>query len=491
MLNLLKSYLIKMNFKLIFRILGFITIFLGIAMLTPIPFSLYYNSGDVFPLIISAGISILLGSSTFLIKKYNKDIRPKEGAAVVTLAWITFSLFGCLPYIFSGSIPSFTDAFFETMSGFTTTGATILTDIESIPKGILFWRSLTHWIGGMGIIVLSIAILPFLGIGGMQLFKAEVPGPVAEKLKPRVTETAKILWEVYLLLSAIETILLMIGGMNLFDALCHTFGTMATGGYSTQNASIAAYNNPFIHYVIIVFMIFAGTNFSLHYNLFKGNFKVYKNNHEFRYFLLLILIGTIIISFDVFINTNSGFAETIQKSLFQVVSIITTTGYITADYEQWSLSSQLILFLFMFIGGSAGSTGGGMKVMRIILLFKFAYSEIVKLIHPKAIVPIRLGNKTVDQKTMSNITGYFVLVMLIAALGTIIMSFLGLDLATSFGVVAATLNNIGPGLGSVGAIDNYAHLSHPIKWILTFFMLLGRLEVFTVALLLAPSFWKK
>ncbi len=480
-----------MNIRLIIKILGFITIFLGVAMLTPLPFSFYYGTNDIIPLIASAGISIIIGSSTLLIKNKNKDIRSKEGAAIVTFSWLIFALFGSLPFVISGAIPQYPDAFFETMSGFTTTGATILTDITELPRGILFWRALTHWIGGMGIIVLSIAILPFLGVGGMQLFKAEVPGPVADKLKPRITETAKTLWGVYVIISAIETLLLMIGGMNLFDAMTHTFATMATGGYSTQNASIAHYTSPYIHYIIILFMLFAGTNFSLHYHLLKGNYKVYWQNHEFRAFMIIIILATTLISYDVIANTETEFFTGIRDSLFQVVSITTTTGFITADYEKWSISSQLILFALMFVGGMAGSTSGGMKVMRIVLLFKFAYSEVIRLIHPKAVILVRLGGKTVDKKTLANITGYFVLVMLISSLSVIIMALLGLDMITAFGVVAATVNNIGPGLGAVGAVDNYAHLSDTIKWILTFLMLLGRLEVFTVALLLAPSFWKK
>jgi trk system potassium uptake protein TrkH len=480
-----------MNFRLIIRILGFLIIFLGVAMLTPLPFSLYYSSGDLLPILISSGIMILSGGlSVLLVKLRKKDIGPKEGAAIVTFSWILLSAFGSLPYILSGAIPSFTDAFFETMSGFTTTGATILNDITVLPEGILFWRAMTHWIGGMGIIVLSIAILPFLGVGGMQLFKAEVPGPVADKLKPRITETAKTLWYVYVIISAAETILLMLGGLSLFDALCHTFATMATGGYSTHNESIA-YFPPVIHYIIIVFMLFAGSNFALHYHLLKGNFKAYFRNHEFRAFLIIIFIATTFISIDVIMNTDAGISKGIRDSLFQVVSIITTTGFITADYELWSLSSQMLLFALMFVGGMAGSTGGGMKVMRIVLLIKFAYAELIRIIHPKAVILVRLGNQTIDRKILTNIAGYFVLVMLISSLSVIIMAFLGLDIATSFGIVAATVNNIGPGLGTVGAVDNYSHLSDTIKWILTFLMLLGRLEVFTVALLLVPAFWKK
>lgn len=480
-----------MNYKLVLKILGFIAIFIGAAMLLPLPFAWYYGDGDFMPILYSALITLAFGSTALLQRKKNSDIQAKEGFMVVTLGWIIFAGFGSLPYLLSGSIPSFTDAFYETMSGFTTTGATILTDIESLPHGILFWRSLTHWLGGMGIIVLSIAILPFLGVGGMQLFKAEVPGPIADKLKPRVTETAKILWGVYLLLSAIECVLLMIGGMNLFDALCHTFGTMATGGYSTKNTSIAHYSSAYIDYVIIIFMILAGTNFSLHYRWLKGDFKSFLNNWEFKAFISIITVATILIFFDVYGKVFDTVAETIQYVLFQVVAIITTTGYGTADYEQWGLSSQIILYMLMFVGGCAGSTGGGMKVMRILLLVRFAYSEFIRLIHPQAIVSVKLGNNIVDRKTMSNVAGYFVTFSMIAAFSTLLLTFMGIDLVSSLGAVAANINNIGPGLGSVGPTDNYAHFPAVAKWLLSFLMLIGRLELFTVLVLLTPIFWRK
>ncbi len=460
-------------------------------MLLPLPFSLYYGGGDTLPLSISAGITTIVGALAFFLFKTKQEVRPKEGFMIVALGWIVFSAFGSLPYILGNYIPSFTDAFFETMSGFTTTGATILTDIEALPEGILFWRSFTHWVGGMGIIVLGIAILPLLGVGGMQLFKAEVPGPIADKLTPRVTETAKILWGVYVLLSIIETVLLMLGGMNLHAAMCHTFGTMATGGYSTLNASVGGFNSAYIDYIIILFMIIAGMNFSLHYRMLRGNIKDVFINRELQFYFAIIIFATLAIGIDTYINNYSTILETLRYTLFQVVSIITTTGYGTADYEQWSISSQLILFLIMFVGGMAGSTGGGMKVMRIYLLFKFVYAEIVRLVHPQAIVPVRMGNITVNRDVMMNVLGFFVLYMLIAAFSTLFLSFFGIDIVTAIGAVAATLNNIGPGLELVGPTDNYAFLPDVVKWLLSILMLLGRLEVYTVVILLAPSFWQK
>ncbi|MCK5743092.1 MAG: TrkH family potassium uptake protein, partial [Chlorobi bacterium] len=361
----------------------------------------------------------------------------------------------------------------------------------ALPHGLMFWRSLTHWLGGMGIIVLSLAILPFLGVGGMQLFKAEVPGPVVDKLSPRITETAKILWSVYVLFTAGETILLMLGDMSFFDALCHSFGTMATGGFSTKNASIGSYGSAYIDYVIFIFMVIAGTNFSLHYRMLKGSFRAVWKSEEFRFYISIIIGATLLIGIDVYARNYTNIFETLQYTLFQVASIITTTGYGTADYETWSASSQAILFLLMFVGGCAGSTGGGMKVLRIYLLFKFVYSEIVKLIHPQAIVPVRIGGTVVDRKVMTNIAGFFVLFLIITGFGIIIMSYMGLDFRSAAGAVAATINNIGPGLGQVGPTDNYAFIPTGGKWLLSFFMLVGRLEVFTVIILLAPSFWRK
>lgn len=476
----------------VIHILGLLLMFLAATMLLPLPFSWYYDEPDLLPLLISALVTFLSGFLGYRFSSLSKDLRPKEGFAIVAFGWLFFSAFGALPFMISGAIPSFTDAFFETMSGFTTTGATILTEIETLPHGILFWRSLTHWIGGMGIIVLSLAILPFLGVGGMQLFKAEVPGPTADKLTPRITETAKILWVVYVLITLVQTGLLMFGGMNLFEALCHAFGTLATGGYSTRNASVGAYNSAYVDYVIILFMILAGTNFSLHYRFLRGDFKVYLRNEEFRFFLIIIGLATLFIGFDTFFRPGVPFLKSFQDTLFQVVSILTTTGYGTADYEQWSFSSQIILFFLMFIGGCAGSTGGGMKVIRIYVLTKFVFSEIVRLLHPHAVVPVRIGKTVLNRDVLTNILGFFVLYVFIYALSVFVMGEIGnLDIESAFGAVAATLGNIGPGLGSVGPTDNYAHIPALGKWILSFLMMMGRLEVFTVVILFSPSFWKK
>jgi len=480
-----------MHIYLVIHILGFLLIFLSAAMLLPIPFSLYYGEGDYIFFIIAALITFVVGFAAFKFTRLDRDVHAREGFAIVTLGWISFSLLGCLPFLLSGYIPSLTDAFFETMSGFTTTGASILVDVEKLPHGLLFWRSFTQWLGGMGIIVLSIAILPFLGVGGMQLFKAEVPGPTPNKLTPRITQTAKILWGVYILLSSIETILLMLGGMNLFEALCHTFGTMATGGFSTKSASIGHYNSAYIDYVIIFFMLAAGTSFSLHYRFMKREFKSYIKNNEFRLFIFLICSATLLIGLHTFLHHYSNHEMAFRKTLFQVTSILTTTGFTTANFEQWAFSSQFILFLLMFFGGCAGSTGGGMKIIRLYVLIKFVFAEIRRLMHPKAVIPIRVGNTVIPRDIVRNILGFLALMISLFICGVIVMTILGLDLVSAFAAVAATLNNIGPGLGSVGPTDNYAHIPLIGKWVLTFFMLAGRLEIYTVLVLLAPSFWKK
>lgn len=480
-----------MRLHLVIHVLGLLLIFLAAAMLLPIPFSLYYGGGDYVFFLIASGITLVSGFLFFKLTRLDQEVHAREAFAIVTLGWVLFSLFGCLPFLLSGAIPNFTNAFFETMSGFTTTGATILEDIEVLPHGLLFWRSLTHWLGGMGIIVLSIAILPLLGVGGMQLFKAEAPGPAPDKLTPRVTETAKILWGIYALISALETVFLMIGGMTLFDALCHTFGTMATGGFSTKNASIGHYTSPYIQYVIIVFMLLAGTSFSLHYKFLKKKFDCYRKNHEFNFFMLLVGGATLVIGFNTFLHHFPRLETAFRTTLFQVVSILTTTGFVTADYEQWSVTSQFILFLFMFIGGCAGSTGGGMKVIRLVILLQFVRAEVKRLLHPSAVIPVRIGDTVIPRGIVANVLGFQALMLGLFILGVILMSIVGLDLVSSFGAVAATLGNIGPGLGSVGPTGNYAHIPVLGKWALTFFMLAGRLEIYTVLILFAPAFWKK
>ncbi|MGQ8336168.1 TrkH family potassium uptake protein [Sunxiuqinia sp. A32] len=454
--------------------------------------SAIYQESDLLALLYSSLISVGVGASTvFLMRNAEKNIGKHEGFIIVSLVWVVFSFFGSIPYLMSEAIPSMTDAFFETMSGFTTTGSSILNDIESLPHGILFWRSMTQWLGGMGIIVLSLAILPVFGIGGMQLFAAEVPGPTPDKLNPKIKQTAKNLWAIYLLFTIIETILLWIGGMSFFDAINHSFTTMATGGYSTKQASVAYWSSPYIQYVIVFFMFIAGTNFSLSYCALTGKFdKVYKNE-EFKYYILFIIGFTAIIFSGLLITTSLGFEQAFRDTLFQVVSIITTTGYATADYLTWTPFLTILIFALFFFGGSAGSTGGGIKIMRIVLLMKNSYYELRRLLHPNAVIPVRFNKRAVNEQVITNVLAFFMFYFIIFFLSTIILTLIEPSLESSMGAVATCLGNIGPGLGNVGPAENFAHV-HPFgKWFLSFLMLLGRLELFTVLVLFSPAFWKQ
>ena len=481
-----------LNYKVIINFLGFLLILDGLAMMTGIPFSLYYGDNDIFVL-LATGISIALFGFIlyYITKEKNKDVTKREGYVVVTLGWIVMSFFGALPFVIHGAIPSFTDAFFETMSGFTTTGSSILNNIEAIPHGLLFWRSLTQWLGGMGFIVLSIAILPILGIGGMQLFVAEVPGPTKDKIHPRVRETAKRLWGIYVILTAAETLLLLVGGMNFFDAINHSFTTMATGGFSTKQASIAYFTSPFIHYVIIFFMFLAGMNFSLHYFSMHGQFKKVTENEEFKFYTFLVVAFTIVISIGLFNTHHFGIETTFRDSLFQVTSMITTTGFVTADYELWGVFYHTLFFLMLFIGGSAGSTGGGVKSVRHLLLIKNSTLELRRLIHPRAVIPVRYNGTSVGKDIIFNVMAFLLFYIAIFVFSTIVMTMVGLDFLTAMGSVATCLGNVGPAIEGVGPTDNFANIPDLGKWILSFLMMLGRLELFTVLIIFSPAFWKK
>lgn len=443
-------------------------------------------------LFYSAGITLISGLIFQLLgRKASKTIGRREGYIIVSLVWIVFSSFGLLPFYLSGSIPTITDSFFETMSGFTTTGSSILNDIEALPYGILFWRSIIQWLGGIGIIVISLAVLPFLGVGGMQLFAAEVPGPTADKLTPKVHETAKRLWIIYIGLTFAETVLLRFGGMNWFDAVNHAFTTMATGGYSTKQASIAYWDSDFIHYVIIGFMFLAGTNFTLTFFAINGKLGKLWRNEEFQYYLWFVVIFSTIVSISLVVAHQFGVELAIRDALFQVVSIITTTGYATADYETWIPFLITIIFVLMFFGGSAGSTGGGPKIVRIVMLLKNSVYELKRLIHPNAILPIRYNKSIVSQDIVTNVLAFFVFYILIVLVSIVVMSSIGLDFETAIGAVVSCIGNIGPGLGDVGPSENFANIPTFGKWYLSFIMLLGRLEIFTVLVVLSPAFWKK
>jgi len=480
------------NFKLIIKFLGILLMILSGFMMLSSLWDFLHDESTTKAILISAVITFGAGLSFYQPTRKNdhKNIGKKDGYIIVTLTWVSISLFGSLPFYLSGHIPSFTDAFFETISGFTTTGATILEDIEAMPESLLFWRSTTHWLGGMGIIVLTLAILPILGVGGMQLFVAEAPGTTPSRLHPRITETAKRLWLIYVIFTAVLTILLMMGEMNFFHAINHAFSTMATGGFSTRNESIAAYG-PYTHYVIILFMIIAGTNFSLHYFALKGQVSRLINNDEFRFYIYMIFGFTVLFTTSIYFIHDTGFEQAFRDSFFQLVSIITTTGFITTDYLEWRGFLWFIIFLLMFTGGCIGSTGGGIKMIRHLLLLRNTTQELKRLIHPAAVFPVRFEGKTIPAEIIYNFLAFFLLYIAIFMIGGAIMSILGLDFQTALGSTAATLGNVGPGIGNVGPVDNYAHIPAIGKWFLAFFMLLGRLELFTVLLLLTPAFWKK
>ena len=481
-----------MNIKIILRVIGLLMFFEGVAMLLALAISLLYQENDTMGFVLSSGINLLVGALIiWLTRKASRDIGKREGYIIVVLVWIIFSLLGSLPYIFTGAITNYTDAFFETMSGFTTTGSSILNDIESLSHGILFWRSLTQWLGGMGIIVLSLAILPVFGIGGMQLYIAEVPGPSHDKISLRIKQTVATLWVIYLIMTIAQSILLWIGKMPLFDAVCHSFTTISTGGFSTKQANIAFWPSAYMQYVFILFMFLAGTNFVLTNFAVRGRIKYIFKNEEFKYYGFIILSFTIIIFTGLLITTQTGIEEAFRNSLFQVVSVITTTGFVTVDYLLWKPILLVLLFSTFFIGSSVGSTGGGIKIMRIVLLFKNGYYELKRMVHPNAVIPLKFNKHSVDSKIVTNVLAFFVLYFMIFGVSTVFFMLFEPNLETSMGAVASSLGNIGPGLGSVGPAETYAHI-HPVgKWFLSFLMLLGRLELFTILVLFSPSFWKQ
>ncbi len=484
-----------MNIKLSLKILSALIAFIGVCLIIPMALSiLHHHDGEGLRLFIISSSSIIVGLFLFkILKPESKELTHKDGFFIVACGWTIFSFIGALPFYFSKYFQSFADAFFESASGFTTTGSTILTNIEAVAPSLLFWRSIIQWLGGMGIIVLSIAILPFLEIGGMQLYQAEVPGPTKDKLTPRIEDTAKLLWIVYFLFTLAEVILLMLGGMSLYDAVCHAFTTMATGGFSTKNASIAAYNSPYIDYVITFFMFSAGINFSLHYQLiFQKNFKCFLKNTEVKFYFLINLIATIILTISLYINKNyHTIIDSFRYAVFQAVSIVTTTGYGTADYEKWSYLCQFLLILLMLIGGCAGSTGGGIKHIRIYVYLKYTWNQIFKIIHPNAVKNLKIEGKIVEERVISSILSFIALYFLIFTISSILLlAFGGQDIVTSLSAIIATLSNIGPGLGNVGPVDNFSGFTAFGKIILSFCMIIGRLEFYTILVIFAPDFWK-
>ena len=482
-----------MHFWRVLRLVGFLILFLGLFMAAPFCVSLISSDGSAPALFSSMLITCAAGG--LLIASSRKDREPhlshRDGVAIVAIGWLAAGLFGALPFMLTDCIGSFTDACFESVSGFTTTGASILRNIEGLPDSVLLWRSIVQWLGGMGIIVLSVAILPFLGVGGMQLYKAEIPSPVVDKLKPRISDAARALWKVYILFTALEIVLLFAGGMSFFDALNHAFCTMPTGGFSTKNASIAHYNSSYFDAVIVVFMLLSGINFSLHYRLLRGEGKVFWKDDECRIFLGLVGILIVMVTLNLYGSVYDTLGKAFRHAAFQVSSLITTTGFVTADYDQWPVFSQVLLILCMFLGGMAGSTGGGIKTMRLILLVKQAYQEVFRIIHPHAVTTVKLGARAVPPDVLASIWGFTSISLAILAGSTVIMTALGLDLISAFSSVASCTFNVGPGLGMVGPVQNYAGVPTPGKWVLIFCTLAGRLEFYTLIVLLIPEYWRK
>ena len=479
------------HYKAIGKIMGALLMLFSLLMLPGVGFSFYYGSGDHIPLIISGSASFLIGVVLFFsFAKQDKNIRKREGYLIVTTSWLLMSFFGMLPYLLSGTATSISDAIYETVSGLTTTGASIFPDVESLPKGILFWRSMTHWIGGLGIIVLTVAIFPLLGIGGIELFVAESPGPTSDKLHPRIRETAKRLWYIYLGLTVVCTILFELGGMTFFDAINHAMAAMATGGFSTKNTSLAFYDSAFIDYTAILFMFLAGTNFTVIYFGLTGKFDRVWKSDEFKAYTGAILAFAFFLTVPIYFYSGHDLEKAFRDTLFQVVSLITTTGFITADYTQYSSGLTLVFFMLLFLGACAGSTAGGIKFVRHLAFFKNSWLEFKRIVHPRAVVPLKINGDRVTGKIITHIMNFLLIYLMIFVTGSVIISLMGYDILTSFGAVATCLGNVGPGIGKVGPVDNFAFFDPFSKVFLSFLMLLGRLELFTILVLFTPYFWR-
>lgn len=454
-------------------------------MALPLAISLAYHQPDAMAFMASILITALAGLCLTLVFKIgNGELRIRDGFILVGLIWVAAGIFGALPFYFSGSA-SIVDAVFETVSGFTTTGATIFASIEDKPMGILLWRSLSHWLGGMGIIVLSVAFLPRLGAGAMQLFRAEVPGPTAERLIPRIKETAKVLWVIYAAITVVLVFALLLAGMNFFEAINHAFATMGTGGFSTRNLSIASFSSPGIEWILTFFMLAAGINFTLYYYIVNRRWSLFFKDRELRFYLAIVAVAGAVITANLFLSgTYATLWQSIRYSYFQVSSLITTTGFSSADFNLWPPLSQGILMVLEFIGGSAGSTAGGIKVIRVLIVFKIIRREFYRLLHPKIVRPVRVGNKVIPQEMLSNIAGFILLYILLFVVAGLVVSAMGVDVLSAFSGAAATLGNIGPGLNKLGPLSNYGILPVGAKVVYIFCMLLGRLELFTFIIFL-------
>lgn len=479
------------NFREVWRVIGFLILLVGILQIPSVALSFYLKTDDFSGFLMSLALSLGTGSVMSRLKsKSDQGIRKREGYLIVAFGWIAMCIFSMLPYLLSGYIPELSNAFFESVSGLTTTGATILPDIEIMPDGILLWRSTTHWIGGMGIIVLTVALFPLLGIGGMELFVAETPGPSSDKLHPRIKETARKLWQLYLALTIILIILYWLAGMSFLDACNHSMATISSGGFSTKNASMGFYTSPLIQYTCIFFMFLAGVNFSLIYFSLKGNVRKLLWNEEFRAYLWVIFATTVFVTIGIYRTGDYGFEESFRAGLFSIVSLITTTGFGTTDYTQWTNGLTLIFFILLFAGGCAGSTSGGIKFIRHTVFFKHTILEFKRILHPQALLSLKINKKSVSPKIVNHIMTFLLTYLLVIFTGMFVLSVAGYDLETSISAVATSLGNVGPGIGGVSPANTFAFFTPGIKVFLAVLMLIGRLELFTILVIFTPYFWK-
>ena len=480
-----------MNYRMIGKSIGNLLLVEAACMLPSLLISLIYPESDGAAFAVAIALTTAAGFLLSRLKSNAGGLYARDGFAIVALGWILLSAFGALPFLLSGAIPRVEDALFESISGFTTTGASILREVESLPRGILFWRSFTHWMGGMGVLVMMIAIMPSVKANTIHILKAESPGPTPGKLVPKVSQTAKILYLIYILLTATQVVFLVAGGMPLYDSLVHSFSTAGTGGFSSRNLSVAAYGSDYIEIVITVFMFLFGVNFTLYYTAFKGGLKNALHDEELRVYFFTVVGAAALIAINVYSQVYRTVGESVQHAAFQVSSLITTTGFATADFNLWPVFSQLILLLIMFIGASAGSTGGGLKVVRVVVLFKVIKRELTRVIHPRAVRTIKLNGRLVDEEVVSGVMAFFYFYILIFVAAVLTVALEGEDIVTTVTSVIATLNNVGPGLGRVGPMGNFADLSVLSKAVLSLCMLIGRLEIYPIMLLMFPSFWKR
>ena len=480
------------NFKTIIRIIGILLLLETVMFLVCSSVSFYYRESDMLDFWkaggITAGIGLLLAA---LGKGGERQLTRRDGYVLVSFAWVAFSLFGMLPFYIGGYIPDIADAFFETMSGFSSTGATILDDIESLPHGILFWRSMTQWIGGLGIIMFTIAVLPIFGVSGLQVFAAEASGPTHDKVHPRIGITAKWIWSIYTGITTLLVCLLMLGGMDWFDSICHAFATTGTGGFSTKQASVAYYNSPYIEYVISIFMFISGINFTLVLLFVNRKFKKFIGNAELKFYFGSVVLFTAVIAIVLYYTSPMGMEESFRKSLFQVISLQTSTGFATDDYMQWTPVLWGLLTIIMLRGAGAGSTTGGLKCIRMVILTKVSRNEFKHILHPNAILPVRINKQVISPSIVSTVLAFCFIYISIIVIGTLLMMAMGVGAEESMGCVISSIGNMGPGLGETGPAYSWNALPDAAKWLLSFLMLLGRLELFTVLLLFTPDFWKR